>query len=184
MENIIDDESVVMEHGAGGSTLWFAERVDYLLSFETSPRWYGDIGNALYDSGHLYHADTNVFGNSTLIFASEIEDRGVKLPRNSPKEYDLIFIDGRGRIKFWNSVRKYVKPGGWVVWDDANRRKYWHEDGLASIDMVAVEDWIWEHEEKGLAPVPPELREFWPVYAFRKESKRTDYTLFARKPYG
>jgi len=183
-ERLIDQDSIVMEHGAGGSTLWLAERVEYLLTFETDPRWYTGVGNELYSRGLLYDSRSNVFGSATMIFASDIENAGVKLPRLAPREYDLIFIDGRGRVRFWNSVQNYLKPGGWVVWDDANRRRYWHENGLASIDMFAVEDWIWEHEEKVLAPIPPELRDFWPVYAFRKEEKPTEYTLFARKPHG
>jgi len=60
-----------------------------------------------------------------LIFASAMDTMGVKLPREAPRTFDIVFVDGRGRKKFWDKAVKYLKPGGWVVWDDAERPKYW-----------------------------------------------------------
>lgn len=166
----------VMEHGAGTSTIWLAERCDYLLSFETSPKWYSTIGATLSDRGLLGHTD--------LIFAPDIEYSSIKLPASAPRTYDLVFIDGRGRIKFWEKARKYLKPGGWVCWDDAERQKYWEKGGLNTDWLYKVKDWVWESgtEEMTLVEAPDELRDFWPVYAFSKPEKRGSYTLFAKRP--
>jgi predicted O-methyltransferase YrrM len=167
----------VMEHGAGTSTVWLAERCDYLLSFETSPKWYSTIGATLQDKGLLDHTD--------LIFASQIEEIGIKLPATAPRAFDLVFVDGRGRIKFWEKARKYIKPGGWVCWDDAERQKYWN-DGLSTDWLYAVKDWVWEFDKServDITTFPDDIKDFWPVYAFNKPEKKGSYTLFARKPH-
>jgi len=146
------DEPVnVMEHGAGSSTPWLAERCDYLLSFETDPKWYSKVGQWLAHEGLLSHVD--------LVFASMIPEMGIKLPAQSPRAYDLILVDGRGRVKFWDKARKYLKPGGMVVWDDAERTKYWPRTELIK---AKFED----------------------VQTFYKPEKPHAYTLTARKPSG
>jgi predicted O-methyltransferase YrrM len=163
----------VMEHGAGTSTPWLAERCDYLLSFETDSKWYGQVGNML--------RHEKLLDNTMLVFAPLIEEMGIKMPINAPREFDVIFVDGRGRVKFWEKARKYLKPGGWLVWDDAERPKYWGGKGLSWKWLVPATDWVWEHEEA--VPVTITLEGMWPVYAYEKPEKKGSYTVFARNSY-
>jgi predicted O-methyltransferase YrrM len=144
-----DDPVYIMEHGAGHSTPWLAKRGDYLLSFETDPKWYSRIGSILKKELLLDHTD--------LIFASMIPEMGIKLPKNAPREYDLILVDGRGRVKFWDKAKKFLKPGGMVVWDDAERTKYWPRTELIKMRFEMVK-------------------------MFHKPEKPHAYTLTARKP--
>ena len=187
LQKIITPDSFVLEHGAGGSTLWFAERVSYILSFESDSKWYGKVGAELYNRGHLI-GRTNAFGTATLIFASMMEDMSFKMPATVPREYDLVFVDGRGRVRFWERAEKFLKPGGWLIWDDAERKKYWTDKGLSGLDLYELRDWVWDDVEKAeasyLAKVPSVLADYWPVVAFNKPEKPGAYTLFARKPNG
>lgn len=147
--NAGDEQVYIMEHGAGHSTPWLAERCDYLLSFESDSKWYGRVGNILRAEQLLNHTD--------LIFAPLMSEMGVKMPKSAPREYDLILVDGRGRVRFWDKARKFLKPGGMVVWDDAERTKYWPRTELikAKFEMVRT---------------------------FYKPEKPHAYTLIARKP--
>lgn len=171
------DEPVhVLEHGAGGSTPWLAKRCDFLLSFEGDPKWYGKVGNFLRKERQLDHV--------MLVFASMIAEDGLKMPTNAPREYDLVTIDGRGRVNAWKKARKYLKPGGWLCWDDAERQKYWKREGLSMNWLDHTDSWIWDYENQ--AELPPEWppSEKWQVFAFTKPDKIGSYTLFARKPSG
>ena len=146
----LDDPLCVLEHGAGTSTPWLAKRCDFLLSFETDPKWYSKVGSMLRKERLLDH--------TMLIFASQIPEIGIKIPHNAPRAYDLVFVDGRGRVKFWERAKKYLKPGGLVVFDDAERTKY--------------------------RPATEEIRQtFEMVQTFYKPEKPRAYTLIARKPH-
>jgi predicted O-methyltransferase YrrM len=150
MESVINSTSWVIEHGSGDSTLWLAERVDFLISYESDPKWYTRVGKELYQARQIDHV--------RLFYATDIAENGFKLPRTAPRGpvYDMILVDGRGRIRFWQDAEKYLKPGGWVFFDDAERQKYIRAVGPLMMD--------WEH------------------LIFHKEDKVEAYTLAARKP--
>lgn len=174
-DSIVTEDSLVLEHGSGSSTVWLGHRADYTLSFETDPKWYNKVGNWL--------DRERVLDRVSLIFASDIPTMGFRLPAKAPREYDIVFVDGRGRIKFWEKARKYLKPGGWLVWDDAERQKYWTEDSLGGIK---IKDWIKNPDGEGEIEriVDLNINGYWPIISFNKPDKPTAYTLFARKPDG
>ena len=93
----------VLEHGSGGSTLWLAERVACVVSVEHDPAWREAVRKL---------APTNV----TLVTAMDY-------PAN---KFDLLLIDGERdkRGDYLMVAHKIVKPGGWVVLDNANRPEY------------------------------------------------------------
>ena len=149
MDSILSPASWVIEHGAGHSTIWLAKKVDYLVSYESDPKWYTKIGAILYKESLLDH--------TVLIHATNIAEKGALLPRNAPRGavYDLLFIDGRGRMKMWRDHERSVKPGGWVCFDDAERSKY---------HQFVKETAEWESAQ------------------FYKLEKPHSFTLFVRKP--
>lgn len=108
----------VLEHGAGGSTLWFADRAAKVVSIEHTLQWREEVRRV---------APANVTLLESLPEAGQI--------------YNLFLIDGeremRGRCI--NAAPLLVKPGGWVVLDNANRPEYADErDGLrAHAKLVA-----------------------------------------------
>ena len=149
MDSILTPSSWVIEHGSGHSTIWLAKRVDYLVSYESDPKWYTKVGAILYKENLLDH--------TVLIHATNIAEKGALLPRNAPRGavYDLLFIDGRGRMRMWQDHERSIKPGGWVCFDDAERPKY--------------SDFIWDTDK-------------WQKKLFKKPDKPGAFTLFARKP--
>jgi predicted O-methyltransferase YrrM len=99
----------VIEHGSGGSTLWFAARVKSVTSIEASAGWRPIITE-------------RAPANTRIINGSSPGDA----PRGGRK-YDLLLIDGEpleARAGWLDEAHKLVKPGGWVVLDNANRPEY------------------------------------------------------------
>lgn len=115
LESLLSPDMTVLEHGSGGSTLWFSERVKHVTAMEHNQTWYETL---------LKRAPQNV----TLVLG-----RGVLYI----EPVDLLFIDGEpveDRREWLEAVVKLVKPGGYVVLDNANRPEYARaRDGLLSI---------------------------------------------------
>jgi predicted O-methyltransferase YrrM len=106
LESLLRPDMRVLEHGAGGSTLWFAERVKKVVTFEHDQRWIDKI---------MALAPVNV--TVYIDYYTSI----LKVPT-----YDLFFIDGarEGRGFCLDTAHLKVKPGGYVVLDNANRPEY------------------------------------------------------------
>jgi predicted O-methyltransferase YrrM len=111
LEGILRPEWHVIEHGSGGSTLWFAERVRHVTAFESNDEFILSIKKQL--RAHVsFHKPTNE------VFTLD--------------PVDLLLIDGEpveDRKSWIKSAPGLVKPGGWVVLDNANRPEYETERG-------------------------------------------------------
>lgn len=105
METLINKFSFVIEHGCGGSSLWFAERCNYVKSYDDNPKWMAEVRKR---------------APSNLEVLDEVE------PTNLNLQCDLMLIDGnvKTRARWIKAARKLVKPGGVVVLDNANRDEY------------------------------------------------------------
>ncbi len=139
----LNKESKVFEYGAGGSTLFFINRVKEVITIEHHPEWY----NKLQDKIQEKHA-LNWTGK---LIPPEDKDVNMQLDPSNPNHYytneepysdcifrlyvtyidnypdnyfDLIMIDGRSRSScIWHSMPK-VKAGGFLVVDNSNRKNY------------------------------------------------------------
>jgi len=101
----------VVETGAGGSTVFFASRVDRVVAFEHNLSWFEKVRGEV-ASRRL----TNV----QFRFEPAYPTVGLSgLPA-----CDLAFIDGRGRVRSALDALEVVRPGGWLVLDDSNRERY------------------------------------------------------------
>lgn len=105
LESLLWPEMEVLEHGSGGSTLWFAERVKHVTAVESKPEWYEALKKRIPDNVAL------IFGGGVLRIAP----------------VDLLLIDGEPvcERRLWiDASAELVKPGGYVVLDNANRPEY------------------------------------------------------------
>jgi predicted O-methyltransferase YrrM len=114
-EQLLQPTWRVLEHGAGGSTLWLAKRVEAVVSVEHDLKWREQV---------RILAPANV---TLLTLLPEPTHQMSGSPDIMPlRDYDLIFIDGermeRGRCL--EQAHQYLKPEGWIVLDNANRPEY------------------------------------------------------------
>lgn len=129
MDDIDHPDWNVLEHGSGGSTLWFAKRCKWVLSVENNWKWYEKIQTM-----------TNAYTNISIIFANERLSQ--KLPNMLFGQFDLLMIDGdpiADRIEWAINSIKLVRPGGWVCFDNCNRpifedvRKWLKENSIETV---------------------------------------------------
>lgn len=116
-ESLLNHNMEVIEFGAGGSTLWLAERVKHVTSYENDSDWLAVLKGK---------APENV----TLRFES--------LPREG-EQADLLFIDGEPvelRGEWLRLAPSLLKPGGILVLDNCNRPEY--EKELAEFAETAI----------------------------------------------
>lgn len=107
MEKLLKPEFTVLEHGSGGSTLWFADRVKKVTAVESDLDWFSIVSaKAPANVKMIYHA--------------------AGLPKLTGK-YDIILIDGEpleDRGLWLMAAEKYIKPNGIIILDNYNRPEY------------------------------------------------------------
>jgi predicted O-methyltransferase YrrM len=106
LEKILTPESEVLETGSGGSTLWIAKRVKWITSFEHNETWFQLVMRKLLDEK---------LKNFSLNFMPDYPNLGVQCAG----QYDLVFIDGRGRVRSIETTISHVKLGGYLLLDDS-----------------------------------------------------------------
>lgn len=107
LESLLFADMTVLEHGSGGSTLWFSERVKHVTAVEQNLAWYQELVKRIPQ-------------NVTLTLGQGVYHM---------EPVDLLLIDGepvQDRNEWINAASQLIKPGGYVVLDNANRPEYAH----------------------------------------------------------
>lgn len=118
IESKLSDKSMILELGSGSSTIWFAKLAKKVISYEHDINHF-DILATLLDFFHIK--------NIELIYSPHYPTKGIK---GREEKFDIILIDGRGRVKNTRSAIKYLKCGGYFILDDSNRNRYRHAHAL------------------------------------------------------
>lgn len=126
------------EYGSGGSTLFFGRRVAAITAAEHHARWASRVREAAaaeglgnvevlhrpcdgpadedgsdgYASGHLGHRGVRYESYARSI--GGFEDGSL----------DFVFVDGRSRVACVAHAAPKVRRGGYLILDNANRRRY------------------------------------------------------------
>jgi len=116
LKTILDKTTRVLETGSGRSTIWFAEQVKEIISFESQEEWYRGVKIKLKEEGL----------SNAIVYCD------LDYPTNSfPKfrgEFDIVFLDGADghgdRVAVMKIGHKLVKPGGYLIVDDSHRPVY------------------------------------------------------------
>ena len=110
---ILTKQSMVIETGSGGSTVWLAQRVLKVVTFEHKKAWMDATQNRL---------DELKLGNVQFFHDPEYPTTGIGT--QTAYLYDLALIDGRGRVKSIQTILPKIKPGGFICLDNSERPKY------------------------------------------------------------
>jgi len=103
----------VLEFGAGQSTLWWSQRAEHVTSFEADPEWYEYVLPQLPQNTLLHLVDNQLSDFEHLVPSSE--------------RFDVIVIDGLGRLTAATKSRHLLAPGGVFLLD--NSEGYWGPEG-------------------------------------------------------
>jgi hypothetical protein len=107
-------DMAVFEYGCGSSTLWWAERVREVISFEMDAGWYETIKK---------RAPRNV----TLQLATD-ERSFVRAASAFSGRFNIVVIDGPKRSDCAPHALSGLRRDGVVLWDDSQRPEY--EEGF------------------------------------------------------
>ena len=120
----------VLEYGSGGSTLFFAQRVNFLVSVEHDSQWHSKVATRLSEQG---------FTNVSYVLREPRKDEEPVLdgyrndfPGVSFAEYvktidaypdgtfDLVLVNGRARVACMAQALPKLRPGGYLMLDNAS----------------------------------------------------------------
>lgn len=125
MASIITPRSYVLEFGAGWSSRWFADRCGRLVSVETNENWWRRVTRDLRGARARYELRST--------------DKGL------PGDADLVLLDSSEILRFQHVQVGWekVKPGGWLVFDDAQREC--HEESIEYMSQFGEpERLVWD----------------------------------------
>lgn len=124
----IQPEWRAFEWGAGGSTLWLAQRCARVLSVEHSRGWYDKTVTELASFG-LVNVRISCVERGD---GAEAQQYAAKIDCFPDRDFDLIFVDGRNRALCLEHALAKVKPGGLLVLDNSERAQY--QDAMRQFD--------------------------------------------------
>jgi hypothetical protein len=130
LNRIVGSDSRVLEYGSGGSTLYFATRATEVVSVEHDPHWAQVVADRVGDRAEIILAPA--VGEPSDSYASTDERyRGMSFreyasvaDRFPDGYFDILLIDGRARTSTFAHGRRKVRPGGWIVLDNSDRKEY------------------------------------------------------------
>jgi predicted O-methyltransferase YrrM len=106
-------ELSVLEFGSGASTVYLAQRVGRLVSYEHNYKWHRAVSRRVLELG----AKGATLNFHRLPYFQEID-------KIADRSLDLVLIDGRDRIECVRRSMAKVKPGGVIMIDNMERDKY------------------------------------------------------------
>lgn len=102
----------VLEFGSGQSTLWWAEQVKTVVSFEDDESWYKTLVPVVPANVRLLWSDT---------LASEVESK------LDGSKFDVVVVDGLDRLVCAKKSISFLNEDGAVILD--NSEGFWGVDG-------------------------------------------------------
>lgn len=134
LEPRLSQDMSVFEFGAGSSTFWWALHVNSVTSVEHDYAWYRHVDAIRPSNTQLLLCPlepAEAYANSILVTAVG---------------YDLVFIDGRHRVKCLDAGTKALTSRGVIILDNSERAEY--QDGINRL----LEKGFRAIEFKGMAP--------------------------------
>lgn len=130
LTSILKPDMTVFEYGSGWSTQYFAGLVMRVISIEHNIDWYHRVNAPSNVQRFLIGYDDNLIGNdksnpnhyTSQPFLKNFKDYVCAVDQYN--DLDIIFIDGRSRAACLKHAQPRVKPGGWIILDNAEREYY------------------------------------------------------------
>ncbi len=124
------NRTAVFEWGAGASTLWLSHRANRVLSVESDADWASKVETVAPPNAQIITVETPQRDSASIPLSSRLGFRRldfsgyVNAIEQVPGKFDLIVIDGRARESCLRKSLPRLKPGGIILFDNTNRRRY------------------------------------------------------------
>lgn len=143
LERHLTQESSVFEFGAGGSTLFFLDRVARVYSVEHNPEWINILRRVVaveeqkrwcaylceptpcQSETHFTPSDPEGYlSEDEMFIGKSFREYAMTINCFGASEFDVVLVDGRARPSCIMHSLDKVKPGGLLVVDNAERKYY------------------------------------------------------------
>lgn len=168
----------VFEYGSGGSTLFFSKHAAEILTVEHDPAWGRKVAEALHSQQstnarvELVEPQPNPDptqndpADPAACISKAEQYRGLsfrsyvsRIDAWPDHHFDIVVVDGRARPACLQHAAPKIKPGGWLVLDNAER-DYYHPVAATFTEPC------W-HKRDFSGP-GPYLQFFWKTWAWQK----------------
>jgi len=112
LEERLESSMNVFEYGCGNSTLWWASRVQRVVSCEHDQLWYDEVKKTVPANVELYHIPLERDGAYS------------RLAAKFHRELDIVFVDGRDRVNCVKQSLGALRPNGVVILDNSDDSEY------------------------------------------------------------
>jgi len=144
LETRIKPEFEVFEYGSGGSTLWWAKRVNRIVSCEHDESWGNQVRPRLP-------------GNAELVLVSLEQGAAYSQAAvKTGKSFDILIIDGRDRVRCAQTWSDVLKDTGVIIWDNTDRPRYQQgirelrDAGFKQVPLVGLAPISWALSETSI----------------------------------
>jgi hypothetical protein len=134
-------DKLVFEYGSGSSTLYWIDKLAYVVSIEHDSVWHGTISNLLRnnDMADYRLIEPEIFSSEQVFeldpsdpdkyVSSDYDDKIFKryvcqIDTFSDQSFDIILIDGRARPSCIKHSTSKIKVGGFIIVDNSERDYY------------------------------------------------------------
>ncbi len=136
IEKILKPEFTVFEWGSGRSTIWFAQRVEKVISVEGNRDWFDNVNNELNEK-NLNHKVELYFKEISTSYdydPKEVEEY-ISVIKNFPdRSLDVVVVDGHCRHECLKACISKVRPGGYLILDNSDLPEF--ADFLSSLQLA------------------------------------------------
>jgi hypothetical protein len=115
----------VFEYGGGGSTLWLEDRGAILTVTEHDGEWHQKlVGRLAPGTTLLFRPPAPVGSITSARVPGYFDDYAAAINDQPDGSLDLVIVDGRARVECVRRAMSKVRPGGLLLFDDADRARY------------------------------------------------------------
>lgn len=115
LEERLNASLSVFEYGSGNSTLFFAKRVDHVVSVEKDPNWHEYVAAMMPENVEL------------ILCQPYSPEAYLKVIGQQDKRFDIVIVDAEERRQCLMDAPRWLTPGGVVILDDATEDTYRHD---------------------------------------------------------
>jgi predicted O-methyltransferase YrrM len=114
----------VFEFGAGSSTLWYARKVEQVVSVEHDDTWFSRVAAASPPNAqaHLCNSDHDEVGE--LVPDQALSSYAGSIKRYPLNSFDVVAVDGLERMTCTWAALPHLKDDGLLILDNSDRQAY------------------------------------------------------------
>jgi len=126
IENRLNKKMSIFEYGSGNSTLYFAEKVNHVISVEHDKEWFENLLENIPENVQLKHCDLQYAGDYCKTIVS------------TDRKYSIIIIDGRDRVNCILNSTSSLSQDGVLILDDSEREEY--QNGVIHLKQLGYKE--------------------------------------------